>query len=296
MREWYIAVQRMIDWIELNIRDNPSLVDIARHVGYSPYYCSSQFHAISGLTIRDYVATRRLAMAALALRDTRESVAQIALEYGFSSQPALTRAFKNAYGISPSRYRRRPIPVPMQIRVVIPFPNDDKGEFEMSEFKTIDVRTEYIPAHKYLGAYKRSETKNGPIWPWHDCDLLCGIVESIPNTDRIVTRYTAGWDNSTGERKYFFGSGIDIEAKDIEVPDGFELKELPGSYYLVFSHPPFKYPEENGDVMQRVEELAWNFDPTPLGFEWNEQECQCYQRHYPEVLGYQVLRPVKKIK
>ena len=48
--------------------------------------------------------------------------------------------------------------------------------------------------------------------------------------------------------------------------------------------------------MKRVEDLAWNFDPSPLGYEWNEDVCQDYQRHYPEGLGYQVLRPVRKIK
>lgn len=68
------------------------------------------------------------------------------------------------------------------------------------------------------------------------------------------------------------------------------------SYYLVFSHPPFDYLNENVEVMKRVEELAWNFDPTSIGYEWNEEVCQDYQRHYPEGLGYQVLRPVRKMK
>ena len=41
------------------------------------------------------------------------------------------------------------------------------------------VRVEYIPAHKYLGVYKESETKNGRIWPQHDCDLACGIISLV---------------------------------------------------------------------------------------------------------------------
>jgi hypothetical protein len=47
--------------------------------------------------------------------------------------------------------------------------------------------------------------------------------------------------------------------------------------------------------MRRVEHLAWNFDPTVIGYEWNEDVCQDYQRHYPEGLGYQVMRPIKKL-
>ena len=81
-----------------------------------------------------------------------------------------------------------------------------------------------------------------------------------------------------------------------KIPDGFELKEFPGSYYLVFYHPTFDYLKDNGEVMGRVEGLAWNYDISKFGggkYEWNEDVCQCYQRHYPEVLGYQVLRPIK---
>ena len=294
MRDWYIAVGRLTAYIEDHIGENPSLMVIAQQVGYSPPYCSAIFHSVSGMTIRSYIAARRLSLAAIRLRDTREPLAQIALACGFSSQSALTRAFQNAFGLSPLRYRRHPVPIPLQIRLQPPRTTDQEGSI-MTQQRSIDVRTEYIPAHQYLGAYRRTETKNGPIWPGHDCDLLCGMIESMPHQDRIVTGYTAGWDNSEGKRSYFFGSGIDARAKDVAVPEGFELKSFPGSYYLVFACPPFRYPEENAEVMSQVEQLAWSFDPTPLGLTWNEDVCQCYQRHYPSVLGYQVLRPVKEI-
>lgn len=74
-----------------------------------------------------------------------------------------------------------------------------------------------------------------------------------------------------------------------------EIREFPESDYLVFSYPSFDYMKENADVMEAVEKLAWNFDPASMGYEWNEQACQDYQRHYPEKLGYQILRPVKKL-
>lgn len=37
-------------------------------------------------------------------------------------------------------------------------------------------------------------------------------------------------------------------------------------------------------------------DPKTKGYEWNEENCNDYQRHYPEVIGYEVLRPVRKIE
>ncbi len=47
--------------------------------------------------------------------------------------------------------------------------------------------------------------------------------------------------------------------------------------------------------MRMVEEKAWNFDPSSLGYEWDEETKQDYQRHFPEGYGYAVLRPVKKV-
>lgn len=297
MYEWIFAIQKLIDWIDDHVCENPTLAEIAGQIGYSPYYCSEQFRRVVGMTVRDYIAKRRLTMAALALRDTDMPIIEVALEYGFSSQSVLARAFHDAFGCAPSAYRKNPVPLPLLFRKTIPLPYDffEKGELNMSNLVLPSTRIEYIPAHSYLGVYKRSETKEGPIWPGHDCDLLCGIVSSIRDTDLIVTGHTAGWTWENGERSYFYGLGVDADYDGV-IPEGFELRgEFPGSYYIVFSHPPFEYPADNAEVTRRVEELAWNYDPAKDGFAWNEDVCQDYQRHYPEGLGYQILRPVRRL-
>ncbi len=297
MQEWIYAVQKLIDYIEEHACENPSLSEISAHIGYSPYYCSEQFHKFAGMTIRQYTLKRRLAMAAVELQSSAIPIAEAALKYGFSDQSTFTRAFKNAYGCAPSAYRKGHKPLPLVCKKMLPEPFDNNGGFDMGIISKPYIRVEYIPAHKYLGIYKRSSTKDGELWPQHDCDLACGIISSFKDEDLdpIVTRFTAGWTLEEGERRYFFGSGVPLDYSG-EIPDGFELRgEFPGSYYIAFCHQPFDYLSENVEVMKRVEELAWNFDPKTLGFEWNEDICQDYQRHYPEVLGYQVLRAVKKI-
>jgi AraC-like DNA-binding protein len=296
--EWIYAIQKLIDWIDDNAINNPSLDEISKQLGYSPYYCSTQFHRIAGMTFKNYMAGRRLCMATLAVRDTNDRIIEIALDYGFSSQSALTRAFKDAYGCTPASYRKKPVPIPLSMKKIVITPSHyiEKGDYTMSNLVLPSHHIEYIPAHKYLGVYKRSMTKKGEIWPQHDCDLLTGIVSSFKVSHPIVGGHTAGWTWSSGKRSYFYGLGTETDYNG-DIPEGFELRgEFPGSYYLVFSHPPFDYLSENGDVMGRVENLAWSFDPTAIGYEWNEEVCQDYQRHYPEGLGYQVLRPIKKIR
>ena len=302
MCQWNEAIQKMIDWIDENICESPSLMHMAEQIGYSPYYCSARFHEITGMTIKSYVSGRRLTLAALALRDTDERIIDIAVRCGYSSQEALTRAFSAAFGCTPGSYRRNPVPSPLAIRQVVCSPEQYrnlKGEITMSKTALTEphMKVEFIPAHKYLGVYDDNAQNYGDFWQNHNCDITCGIIDSLSNlSDPIVTGHTAGWCRKNGERRYFYGMGVPLDYGGM-IPDGFEIREFPGSYYLVFFHPAFDYLKDNGDVMGRVEKLAWNYDVEKEfcggKYTWNEDLCQCYQRHYPEVLGYQILRPIR---
>ena len=52
MKERIYAVQKMIDWIDNHVVDNPSLSEISKEIGYSPWYCSELFHRVIGMTIK----------------------------------------------------------------------------------------------------------------------------------------------------------------------------------------------------------------------------------------------------
>lgn len=305
MNEWKVSIQKIIDWIEINIENKPSLLEMSQKIGYSPYYCSYLFHQVTGTTLKSYIAGRRLCHATLELRDTNVRILDIALKYGYSSQQALTRAFVNAYGLTPLTYRKSPKPVQLSIKQDVLSPEDCiiMGGNRMSNIKEPSIRFEYIPAHKYIGIWDIRVNNYCDFWKYHDCDEVCGIIESMRNVaSESVGPHMAGWFYENGKRGYFYGFGVPIDYNG-EIPDGFEVKEFPASNYMVFFHPPFEYLEDNGEVMNRVEKLAWNYNPLqsdrwwiPGGYEWNEKECQTYQRHFPEVMGYEVLRPVKKIK
>lgn len=299
MSNWNEAIQQMIDWIENNLTEETTLLSMSQQIGYSPYYCSSKFHDVVGMTIRNYVTGRRLARATLEIRDTDKRILDIAVKYGFSSQEALTRAFVNAYGCTPAIYRKRPVPITIPIKQVVYFPEHyKKGEATMSKtlLKEACFRMEHVPAHKYIGIWDKEATDYCSFWKRHDCDKVCGIIDSMSHvTDPIITGHTAGWFWEDGKKGYFYGFGVPADYDGV-IPEGFELREFPANNYLVFFHPPFDYLKDNVEVMTVVEDLAWNFNPASQGYEWNEGVCQIYQRHYPEVIGYEVLRPVKKLK
>lgn len=297
---WNETVQNMINWVEAHLTDNPSLLEMSAQIGYSPYYCSSRFHAVTGRTFKSYVAGRRLAMATLEIRDTNARILDIALKYGFSSQEALTRAFMNAFGCTPAAYRKHPVPIALSNPKVVFLPQhyENKGGPTMNQTLLTEahVRVEHIPAHGYVGIWDIDAADYGQFWNRHDCDSVCGIIDSMSHVSHpIITCHTAGWFYENGKRGYFYGFGVPEDYQGV-IPEGFEMRKLPASDYLVFFHPPFDFLKDNGEVMGKVESLAWNYDPKADGWEWNEDVCNDYQRHYPEVVGYEVLRPVRRIK
>ncbi len=69
------------------------------------------------MSFREYLRRRRLAFALIEVRDSTRDLLEIALDYGFSSHEAFTRAFKEAYGINPSEYRKKPIPFVLRTKI-----------------------------------------------------------------------------------------------------------------------------------------------------------------------------------
>ena len=297
MNEWSEVVQKMINWIEDNLTEESILLEMSRQIGYSPFYCSVQFHEIVGSTLKNYVAGRRLCRAALDIRDTDGRIIDIAMKNGFSSQQSLTRAFVYAYGCTPAAYRKKPTPVPLRPKKEVLFPEyyENKGEMVMSNTMLTDARVkmEYIPAHKYIAIFDPNVQAYFPFWEGKDCDEICGLIESMEKeTLPVLGCHTAGWFRENEKTGYSYGFGVPADYAG-PVPEGFEVREYPESYYLVFYHPPFDFLNNCKEVMERVEKLAQDFNPASKGFEWNEENCQDYQRHYPETTGYEVLRPVK---
>lgn len=110
------TVENMVTWIEVNITKNPTLAEMSDHVGYSPFYCSNKFHEHVGITFKQYLAKRKLTLAAIEVKNTQTRLLDIAFKYGFSSQESFTRAFVEAYGCSPNQYRKTLISIQLYMK------------------------------------------------------------------------------------------------------------------------------------------------------------------------------------
>ena len=80
---------------------------LAAEVGLSRSAFSARFRAIISASPLQYLKQQRLLSAARMLRTTEMTAAQIAPQVGYETEAALSKAFKQAMGVSPRIYRRQ---------------------------------------------------------------------------------------------------------------------------------------------------------------------------------------------
>jgi AraC family transcriptional regulator len=92
-------------YIESHLSDDLSLGAIAGTVGVSPFHLSRAFSVSVGSPIALYVRARRLSQAARTLANGAGDIIAVALEAGYGSHEAFTRAFRQHFGLTPEQVR-----------------------------------------------------------------------------------------------------------------------------------------------------------------------------------------------
>ncbi len=84
-----------------------TIAALANEVGISRSVLAERFRRYLSETPIAYLTRWRLQLGAQMLKSTSSSVAQIAAEAGYESEPSFNRAFKREFGLPPARFRRR---------------------------------------------------------------------------------------------------------------------------------------------------------------------------------------------
>lgn len=101
-------LQAVIDYIDNNMAENITLDGIADHIGFSKYYLNQMFKVYTGYSIMTYTRLKKLEYS-IELLQTNLRIVDVALEVGYSSERAYSRALVNTYGHPPSYFRNTQI-------------------------------------------------------------------------------------------------------------------------------------------------------------------------------------------
>lgn len=325
VHEWQRMIQAVIAQIDESIKgkddDALSLSKAAETLGYSEFHFSKKFREISGMAFRDYLRYRRLAFALKEIRDTDRTILDIALEYGFSSHEAFSRAFKEAYCVSPKDYRKNPVPVVLRT-MLRPFDCYllSIGDSTMKNTQTSgEVKTYFvtIPEHKFLHIRNYESIGYFDFWekqskiPGQNCQTICGILESIKG--KLDDEGGTENDSGSGQLMAFLNApegricswGLPLaECYGVRLPSDWSgtvpeqmiLSDIPEGEYIVFEHGPFDFETENQAVEAKIEEAMKNFDWSKTGYELDTTPGRIFYFYHDTKRFWKYVRPVRKVE
>lgn len=205
-------------FIEERLEEDPPLEDVARAAHFSPFHFHRLFRGLTGETVRGYARRLRLERAAHRLVHGDDDILRVALDSGYGSHEAFTRAFTKRFGATPSDYRAA------RSEALEPWRADASP--------AIDVRLERrepcaVARVRHVGPYADVGDAWGTLmkWGWSKmifgkpaCFGLCYDDPDVTDPERV--RYDACMVVKEGTR----------------VRSGVELHRHPGGLYAATLH------------------------------------------------------------
>lgn len=104
--EYYRSVNRVIDHVKNHLHEPTDLHTLASIAHISPYHFHRIFKNVIGESVSDYVLRLRMEYVADRLQTTPLPLAELAERTGYSSEQALSRAFKGYFDLPPKTFRK----------------------------------------------------------------------------------------------------------------------------------------------------------------------------------------------
>ena len=100
-------LQKILLYVDENVGQPCSITDLAEYLDYAPAYLSRFFYTNIGMSYSDYVRNIKISHACYLLRNTRESVIDIAAQCGYGAISSFNRNFKKMTNCNPTEYREK---------------------------------------------------------------------------------------------------------------------------------------------------------------------------------------------
>ena len=266
MQDQIEAVQRMQEYIENHLRENISFADVVKVSLFSPWHARRLFLEYTGVTPSDYIRKLRLKQSALKLRDEDVNVLDVALDSGFGSVDGYQRAFRKEFGCNPSAYAANPIPLRLFTPYGVKFRYLERKETTMSA-RNVFIQGIDKPKRKVILKRGKTATEYMKYCEEVGCDIWGVLVSMRSLCGEPVSMWLPEAYIKPGTSKYVQGVEVSEDYSG-EIPDGFDVIELPAAQYLMFQGEPFQE-EDYQQAIADIWESEKNYDPSVIGYQWD---------------------------
>lgn len=202
------------------------------------------------------------------MRIWRESPC-IAFEFGFGSVDGYQRAFYREFGCNPREYASHPVPLYLFTPYKVELPQTERSNDTMETLQNIFIQVIEKPKRKVIIKRGIKATDYFAYCEEVGCDVW-GLLTSIKSiSGEPVCLWLPKSYIKTGTSEYVQGVEV-ADNYDADIPDGFELIELPAAKYLMFQGEPFAE-EDYGKAIEQVWAAIKKYDPAILGLGWDEE-------------------------
>jgi len=94
------GMQNAIDYIEDNLTEPLDYSIIAQKAYSSSYHFQRVFSVVCGITLGDYIRSRRMTLAGNELAGTNAKVIDVAEKYGYNSPDSFAKVFTRFHGVA----------------------------------------------------------------------------------------------------------------------------------------------------------------------------------------------------
>ncbi len=258
MNAWE-SIQSVLDGIEEDLSNPADIETMAKAAHLSPFYFQRLFRRLVGRPVMEYVKLRRLAAAADTLAGSQSRILDIAVMFGFESHETFTRAFRDAYGITPESHRKAPRPLShfnkpdlsMMYQLV------DEGVPLVAEGVMLEIRRERMPtARRYAGFSIQNPISDTPGVDrlgelWNRFHAMKGEVAAFLPEGRTLGLSSPG--HEPGCFTYFAGG----ETGDVPCPEGLEPMEFPEGEYVVCTFEAENFMRLTTDALNKVRDYLF---------------------------------------
>lgn len=234
--DWIKCLNQTMDYVEENLRGEISYDQMAEIACCSVYNFQRMFSYIAQMPLSEYIRSRRMTLAAFDVLKGEDRILDIALQYGYDSQDAFSRAFRKFHGVLPSVVRSEIVTLKSCPR--LSFQIEIKGAEKMK------YQIEKWPAFKVAGVSERMKTELAfqlvpQVWEraWKE-GTMQRLTEFYPDyrPAGFLGIAAGGQWGAADEMDYIIGVTNYVDSPDCErmpAPEGMKEFSYPAATWVI---------------------------------------------------------------